>query len=249
MPLTVPSLERDWTSARVQIQDTLQKMPIPCYYKGLGAGVPQGNWYGIAFPNGKPERCPFIAVVLDDNSVYFSMDSGVTWFNVYTPSVVLPNLYQAGSVIPWGGNASTPPSGWLIANGQAVSRSTYSDLFTRIGTTYGVGDGSTTFNVPDLRGVTPLMVNNNTTPNLADGAYTTRNIANTGGVETHTLVEGEYPSHNHTRVANSSASNIAPSGGTQGIMLTGGNDHDNTGADGSHTNEQPYLTFVYLIKT
>ena len=46
-----------------------------------------------------------------------------------------------------------PISGWLYCNGDAVSRSTYADLFAAIGTTYGVGDGSTTFNLPDLRGV------------------------------------------------------------------------------------------------
>jgi microcystin-dependent protein len=47
---------------------------------------------------------------------------------------------------------NTPPAGWLKANGAAVSRSTYAALFTAIGTTFGVGDGSTTFNLPDLRG-------------------------------------------------------------------------------------------------
>ena len=47
---------------------------------------------------------------------------------------------------------STAPTGWLKANGAAISRSTYADLFAAIGTTYGSGDGSTTFNIPDLRG-------------------------------------------------------------------------------------------------
>ena len=47
---------------------------------------------------------------------------------------------------------STPPSGWLKANGAAVSRTTYAALFAAIGTTFGAGDGSTTFNLPDLRG-------------------------------------------------------------------------------------------------
>jgi len=54
------------------------------------------------------------------------------------------------SVLPFAG--STPPSGWLLCNGAAVSRTTYADLFAAVGTTYGVGDGSTTFNLPDLRG-------------------------------------------------------------------------------------------------
>jgi microcystin-dependent protein len=47
---------------------------------------------------------------------------------------------------------STAPSGWLVANGSAVSRTTYAALFAAIGTTYGAGDGSTTFTLPDLRG-------------------------------------------------------------------------------------------------
>lgn len=46
----------------------------------------------------------------------------------------------------------TPPTGWLKANGSAVSRTTYADLFAVVGTSYGAGDGSTTFNLPDLRG-------------------------------------------------------------------------------------------------
>lgn len=47
---------------------------------------------------------------------------------------------------------NSPPSGWLEADGSAVSRTTYGDLFSSIGTTFGSGDGSTTFNLPDLRG-------------------------------------------------------------------------------------------------
>lgn len=50
---------------------------------------------------------------------------------------------------------NTAPSGWLKANGAAVSRTTYADLFAAIGTTFGAGDGSTTFNVPDMRGEFP----------------------------------------------------------------------------------------------
>ncbi len=62
--------------------------------------------------------------------------------------VLTPSL--AGMVATFAMN--TPPAGWLKANGQAVSRTTYAALFAAIGTTYGSGNGSTTFNVPDLRG-------------------------------------------------------------------------------------------------
>ena len=59
-------------------------------------------------------------------------------------------LVPTGAVMPFAMNSA--PSGWLAANGSAVSRTTYAGLFTAIGTTYGTGDGSTTFNLPDLRG-------------------------------------------------------------------------------------------------
>ena len=66
------------------------------------------------------------------------------------PSWATPAATPVGTVIFYAKN--TAPTGFLKANGAAVSRSTYADLFTAIGTTFGVGDGSTTFNVPDMRG-------------------------------------------------------------------------------------------------
>ncbi len=63
---------------------------------------------------------------------------------------VTSDLNVAGMIIPFGG--TTAPSGWLACDGSVVSRTTYAPLFAAIGTTWGVGDGSTTFAVPDLRG-------------------------------------------------------------------------------------------------
>lgn len=59
-------------------------------------------------------------------------------------------LPPAGALMPFAGSAA--PTGYLLCEGQPVSRTAYADLFAAISTTYGVGDGSTTFNVPDLRG-------------------------------------------------------------------------------------------------
>lgn len=62
-----------------------------------------------------------------------------------------------GGIIPFGGDTgSVLPGGWLLCSGAAVSRSTYADLFSVIGTNYGVGDGSLTFNLPDLQGRVPV---------------------------------------------------------------------------------------------
>lgn len=64
-----------------------------------------------------------------------------------------PNPIVAGTIAYLGMNSA--PSGWLKANGAAVSRTTYAALYSAIGTTYGTGNGSTTFNLPDLRGYFP----------------------------------------------------------------------------------------------
>lgn len=60
------------------------------------------------------------------------------------------NAVPAGVVLPYAG--PVPPAGWLLCDGSNVSRTTYAKLFAAVGTTYGVGDGSTTFKLPDLRG-------------------------------------------------------------------------------------------------
>jgi prepilin-type N-terminal cleavage/methylation domain-containing protein len=81
----------------------------------------------------------------------------------------------AGSIIAWSTN--TAPAGWLMARGQAVSRTTYSALFAEIGTTYGAGNGSTTFNVPDFSGRAPVGL---------DATQVEFNALNgSGGVKTH----------------------------------------------------------------
>lgn len=64
------------------------------------------------------------------------------------------NTIPAGVVLPYGG--ASAPSGWLLCDGSAISRTTYATLFTAISTNYGTGDGSSTFNIPDLRGRVPV---------------------------------------------------------------------------------------------
>lgn len=81
-------------------------------------------------------------------TIIISGDNGITFPNgtTQTAAVSLP----AGVVLHFAN--SSAPTGWLECNGAAVSRATYSALFVAIGTVYGAGDGSTTFNLPDLRG-------------------------------------------------------------------------------------------------
>jgi microcystin-dependent protein len=104
----------------------------------------------------------------------------------------------SGAVMPFA--MSSVPSGWLECNGAAVSRSTYSSLFSAIGTTYGVGDGSSTFNVPDMRGEFPRGWDNS------------RGIDSGRGIGTSQA--DEIKSHTHTFTTNSGT-------GAGGVPLQG----------------------------
>ncbi len=95
-------------------------------------------------------------------------------------------LVPTGAITPYAG--TTPPAGWLLCDGSAVSRTAYARLFAVIGTTYGAGDGSTTFNLPNLRGRFPVG---------QDGSADFTVLGQTGGERAHTLTTGELPAHGH----------------------------------------------------
>ena len=159
---------------------------------------------------------------------------------------------------------STAPNGWLICNGQAVSRTTYAALFAVIGTTYGAGDGSTTFNVPNLVNKTVRGSNS---------------LGKTGGADTVTLSTANLPAHTHGAGSYSAASNgththNAMRSGTSGqngtcvqrnwdgwetanvgIQSAGAHTHSISGTSGSTgsgsavTITNPYVMLHYIIKT
>jgi len=171
---------------------------------------------------------------------------------ILTNSIAAGAIPDAGTVSPWGG-ASTP-TGWLLCDGAAVSRSTYSVLFTAIGTTYGTGDGSSTFNVPDLRGRTIAgkdnmggsAANRLTSGSTIDGST----LGTAGGGQTHTLSTSELAAHNHQTTATSDEH----TGGNDRNVLGGwnfaGNDvNPNAGSGSAHANVQPTIVLNYIIKT
>lgn len=101
-----------------------------------------------------------------------------------------------------------PPVGWLLCYGQAVSRSTYSVLFSVLGTVYGAGNGSTTFNLPDLRDLTTVGKGNmgGSTRGLISGAVSGINsttLGSSGGTESQILTEAQMPAHNHSGLTSS----------------------------------------------
>jgi len=97
-------------------------------------------------------------------------------------------LLPIGSIVTTAA-AAAPNDSWLLCDGQEVSRSTYSELFAAIGTTYGVGNGSTTFNLPNLKGRVPVH------RDASDNSF--NSLGETGGAKTHTLTINEMPGHNH----------------------------------------------------
>lgn len=177
----------------------------------------------------------------------------------------------SGAMMDFGG--TVPPTGWLVCDGSAISRTTYAALFTAIGVLWGVGDGSTTFNIPSMSRRTTMGAG-------GSGSATIGNtVGNVGGEETHTLITAEIPAHSHTAnvsdpghthvsksdattinrlaaVAGGSASQMAHGNGggaevySIGSSTTGiGVSTNNTGGDGAHNNVQPAAIVLKIIKT
>ena len=119
---------------------------------------------------------------------YYSDGNSYQW--VESTNVIAnvePNPIPAGAMMAWASDVI--PANWLLCDGTAVSRSTYASLFAIIGTQYGSGDGTTTFNLPNLKGRTIVG---------KDGSQTEFDVlGETGGAKTHTLTTAEMPSHTH----------------------------------------------------
>lgn len=143
-----------------------------------------------------------------------------------------------GEITLWG--TSTAPTGWLIADGSTVSRSTYSALFAVLGTTYGIGDGSTTFGIPNLKGKVPVG------RDASDTSFDT--IGETGGAKTHTLTIAEMPSHAHTQTLGGNISTVTNVAGSYVVGDANTSSTTSTGGDGAHNNLQPYVVLNYIIR-
>jgi microcystin-dependent protein len=190
-------------------------------------------------------------------------------------SAVMVGAAPCGSIMPFAG--ATIPAGWLLCDGSDVSRTTYSSLFAALGgisSPWGLGNGSTTFNLPDLRTRVPVGKN---------GSGTFANLGAIGGAETMTLAEAHIAAHSHSFSATTSYNgdhNHAPpiavtyggnasnyrsvfatnspfwSGGDWNNAVTtgGGHTHTLSGTTGSSGSGsafgllQPYAVVNYIIK-
>lgn len=171
---------------------------------------------------------------IDDNKV----SSASTWsseqIKVSAGAPVGAILASAGLLVP---------TGWFECNGASVSRTQYAELFSIVGTTYGAGNGSTTFNLPDLRGRMLAGMDSSQTE------FST--LGKTGGEKAHILTIAELPPHTHDIKMDSDTS---PDGGTgaaasedthNGTLAAGAM---STGGGASHNNLPPFMAVRWIIK-
>lgn len=220
---------------------------------------------GVDLPSGVlSEGTPYVVT-------YYSTNSG-EW--ILHGFYEIPGAVPIGAALPYFGTTA-PTSNYVFPYGQALSRTTYATLFSRYSTTYGNGDGSTTFNMPDLRGRVIAGKDNmgGTSANRLtdqDGGLDGDTLGATGGSETHTLTAGQVPqltgttssdgAHTHSYSYYGSpmagAGWYSPStgqlqsvGGTTGS--SGSHTHTvtvNTGGGGAHNNVQPTIIANYIIR-
>lgn len=183
-----------------------------------------------------------------------------------TAGAAITASLPSGIILSFGG--ASAPSGWLDCNGDEVSRTTYANLFTAIGTTWGVGDGVNTFNLPNLS--RRALVGSGGSGSGVLG----NTVGATGGAETHTLSISEMPAHNHSINDSghghslSDGANVLARGngavaagpflqGNDGIAATSysasssttGISINNNGSGNAHNIMQPSAVVMMIIKT
>lgn len=198
----------------------------------------------LLLPNGGAD----ITTEINDIGQFISLGGGSWLCTDYTRAtggtVSGVSDVPTGSITAFGGTSA--PSGWLLCDGAAVSRTTFAALRAVIGDAYGIGDGSTTFNVPDLRGRFPLGKDdmggasaNRVTATEAD------NLGQGTGAEEFTQTTSTLVAHSHT----AGFPTVHGAGGSGRDTNTAGNPTGTTGSSNAQNLMNPYQTVNYIIKT
>lgn len=174
-----------------------------------------------------------------DNPDPTDVDGGLDQLASRVTTLEAAGGLPTGAISMYGGDSA--PTGYLLCDGTAVSRTTYDDLFDVIGETYGAGDGSTTFNVPDLQSRFPIGAG-------TGSGLSTYALGDTGGEESHQLTIDEMPAHDHEIVrsqVDGTFNSTMRSGGAQSGSYT----VSSAGDDDPHENRPPFLALNFIIKT
>ena len=191
---------------------------------------------------------------IEDNATNISTNAANIQANADAIAAINVNDGRFLGEIAWRASTTPPNASWVKADGQAISRTTYADLFTLIGTTFGIGDGSTTFNVPNLEDKT------------LRGQSTNFALGSTGGSDSVTLAVNNLPEHTHdgatlssdgsinlSNTAGTDTTTVAAGNGTTdntlttSTSITGSTDNNTTLATAVDTTT-PYLSLVPFIK-
>jgi microcystin-dependent protein len=164
---------------------------------------------------------------------------------------------STGTIIPW--STGTAPTGYLPCDGAAVSRTTYSALFAVIGTSYGSGDGSSTFNVPDSQDKNIKSVSNNSNVGTTGGANTVS--PNSGNLANHTITTSQMGNHTHSvgSIGDNADYTLNSGNGNRARRTSANRNSSSTGNGGAHSHTlnggdavtvlQPYIALNFIIKT
>jgi microcystin-dependent protein len=199
-----------------------------------------------------------IVTAANDTATFISLGSGNWLCTDYTRAAAVPSGIPIGATMTFAG--ATAPSGWLFCFGQTVSRTTYAGLFAAIGTTYGAGDGSTTFALPDARG--RALIGKDDMGGTAANRVTATGTGNpgvngtvlgaAGGVDRHTLTLAQAPAHDHgggSHVGTGVNGSISATGSTVGVVSDIARTIPSAGGGEAHPNLQPSLVQNIIIFT
>ena len=177
-------------------------------------------------------------------SIWSDTDSHVTYRRTDDNAQWVPIGSKVGDILFWGGTEANTPSGFAICDGTAISRTSFALLFNIIGTTFGTGDGSTTFNLPDLQ----------TANRFPRAATNDAGVGGTGGSGTVTLTSAQsgVPAHNNpisTTESSGSGAIIISSDIFTSASAQSTDNNSAADAASSHENQPPFIDFHYIIST
>ena len=248
----LPDMTTPLSSANLnQMQDNMENAIIPIKLVNIGVTTPAtattGDMYynttdnkiytataDNTWDNGSTPRYDGFYINTNDNTLFYYNGSTLIGVGGSGSSATNDSL-PIGMIMPSASQGSI--TDWLLCDGSAVSRTEYSELYNAIGTTYGSGDGSTTFNLPNIAGKMIIGYDANDTDFDTIGA--------TGGGKTHTITQSELPQFNYIQPT---GTNTGHGTSNQGMPNTYTNDWASIGNNQTMNIMNPYIVINYMIK-